>query len=88
MVIVSRKLKPPSIDNPPLYSHPLLFLFLEPTLLAIFFGNIAPMKYRINTKINSSGKDISSSLEDYKTLHNFFICNTFICDTSLRFDPK
>ena len=53
MVIVSRKpLKPPSIDNPPIYSHP-LYLFLEPTLLAIFFGNIAPMKYRINTMAKS-----------------------------------
>ena len=52
MVIVSRKFKPPSIDNPPIYSHP-LDLFLEPTLLAIFFGNIAPMKYRINTMAKS-----------------------------------
>ena len=69
MVIVSRKFKLPSIDNPPSLqpSFP-FYLFLEPTLLAIFFSNIALMKYRINTKINSSGKVISSSLEDYKTM--------------------
>ena len=60
---------------------------LKATLLTIFFGNIARMKYRINTKINS--QVISSCSEDYKTtLHDFFICNTFIRDTSLRFDPK
>ena len=88
MVIVSRMFKPPSIDNPPSICHPFLSL-LESTLLAIFFGKIAPMKYIINTKINSSGKVISSCLEDYKTmLHDFFICNTFIYDTNMRFDPK
>ena len=35
MVIVFRKIKPPSIDNPPLYSHPFLSLYEFHT-----FGNI------------------------------------------------
>ena len=84
MAIVSRKFKPLSIVNSPsIYSFSPLYHFLEPALLTISFGNIGPMKYRINAKINSSGKVISSCSEDYKTtVHNFFICNTFIRDTA------
>ena len=40
--------------------------------MAIFFGKIAPMKYKINTKINPCGKVIFLCLTDYKTtLHGF-----------------
>ena len=84
-----QKVETPFYRQFPLYIAIPFCLFLKSTLLAIFFGKIAPMKYRIYTKINSSGKVISSCLEDYKTmLHDFFICNTFIYDTTLRFDPK
>ena len=42
MVIVFRKFKAPSIDNSPsIYPSSHFYLFLEPTLLAIFFANIA-----------------------------------------------
>ena len=77
MAIVSRKFKPLSIDNSPSIqpSSP-FYHFWEPTLLTIFFANIAPMKYRINTKINSSGKVISSCSEDYKTRLNDFLYAT------------
>ena len=40
--------------------------------MAIVFGKISPIKYRINTKRNSCGKVIFSCLKDYKTnLHDF-----------------
>ena len=40
--------------------------------MVIFFGKIAPMKHRINTKINPCDKVIFSCLKDYKTkLHDF-----------------
>ena len=79
MVVVSRKFKPPSTGNSPSIqpSYP-FYLFLESTLLAIFFGKIAPIKYRINTKINSSGKVISSCLKDYKTTLHDFLCETLL----------
>ena len=38
----------------------------------MFFGKIAPIKYKINRKINPCGKVIFSGLKDYKTnLHDF-----------------
>ena len=45
---------------------PQLFISFFPNPL-LTFDNVAPMKYRINTKINSHGKVISSCLEGYKT---------------------
>ena len=73
---------------------PPLYLFPNPPLLSHFwknlFGNIVPMKYGINTKIDSCGKIVSLCLEEvYKTtLQPLFISNTFISDTRLRFDLK
>ena len=73
---------------------PPLYLFPNPPLLPHFwknlFGNIVPMKYGINTKIDSCGKIVSLCLEEvYKTtLQPLFISNTFISDTRLRFDLK
>ena len=59
---------PPSIGNRlPIWSSP------------FFPGNIARLKYWINTKVNSCSKVFSSFLEEEKTtLHAFFVSNTFI----------
>ena len=43
--------------------HPPIYIFFKANPSA-FFGNIAPLKYRINAKINSRGKVISFCLED------------------------
>ena len=75
-----------SIDNPlSLYPPPpfLYILFERSTLTTI--DNIAPMIYGVNANINACGEVISSCLEDFKTLHCFFISNTFMCHTRLRF---
>ena len=73
MVILSIKFKPLLYAILPLYSHlPFFYLFLGPALLAISFVKIAPIKYRMNTKINPCSKVIFSCLKDYKTkLHDF-----------------
>ena len=62
-------LKPPILKTAaPIWQFPLLYLFSEPPMFCQhFFDNITPMKYEINTKINSLGKVILSCLEHYKT---------------------
>ena len=51
-----------------------------------FFGNIAPVKYHINRKINSCGKVISPFLEDQKiTLHAFFNKQHFYKQHQVKF---
>lgn len=64
--------------NPPIYLNKLLvqtIANLSPTFES-FFDNITLMKYRINAKIHSWRKAISSYLEDYKTtLQALFIRN-------------
>ena len=53
------------------------------------FDNITPMKYGMKTKIKPPEKIFSSCLEDSKTkLLAFFISNTFIWNTRLRFYSK
>ena len=54
-------------------SHPSFFMvfFFELAVLPIFFGKIAPIKYRIKTEINPCGRVIFSCLKDHKTnLHD------------------
>ena len=71
-MIVCRRFQPlPSIDKPPYMAMPIiplpplfLIIFPIPPFLERFFDNIAPMKYRINKKLNSWGKFISLFLED------------------------
>ena len=50
-----------------------LFCFLwvpsSSILLTTFFGDIAPRKCRTNTKISSRRKDITTCLQNYKTIH-------------------
>ena len=83
--------KPSSIDPPIWPSPPLCVLSNPPSHLDnIFFGNIAPIVYRANTKINSWGKVVSSWLEKSTEPRYilFFISNTFIWHTKLRFDSN
>ena len=57
--------------------------FQIPRFLEDFSDNIAPMKSKIKTKINSLGKVVSLCLENYKsTLNAFFIHNTSIIKVS------
>ena len=64
-IIVCRRFEPsPSMDSP-LYGHPPFYIFFQTLhFWQDFYINIAPMKYRINTKRNSFGKIISSFLEN------------------------
>ena len=76
MVIVSSKFKTRLQTIPPIYSQlsfPFyVFLGLSLWSFLCVFGKIAPMKYRINTKINPCNKVIFSFLRDCKTkLHDF-----------------
>ena len=76
MVIVSSKFKTRLETIPPIYSQLSFpfYVFLELSLWSFLcvFGKIAPMKYRINTKINPCNKVIFSFLRDCKTkLHDF-----------------
>ena len=88
--VVCRRFEIPPPPPHSFYRQPSLFApsfyiyFLNPLTL-ITIGNIAPMIYGVNANINPCGKVISSCLEDFKTLHCFFISNTFICHTRLRF---
>ena len=60
-----------SIDTPPfMVILPPFIFFQTPCFWQDFSDNIAPMKYQINTKINSCGKVIFSFLEDLKTTLN------------------
>ena len=69
---------PPFYRKPthPLYGHPPPFyLFfpaplIPPSFWRDIFDNIAPLEYRLNTKINSCGKVISSFLEDTLLMNN------------------
>ena len=80
-----QKVWTPLLWATPLYDHsPFLSFFWTPCFWQQFFDNVTPMKYRINIKINSCGKVISSSVEDKKTaLHDFFISNTVISNIRL-----
>ena len=49
--------------------------------MAIFFGKIAQMKYRINTKVNPCDKAIFSCLKDYKTNLYDFLYATLLYKT-------
>ena len=74
MVMVSRKFKPPFYRRFCLYIAilPFLSLFGDRTFGNIFV-RIAPLKYKISTKINPRSKVIFSCLKDFKTtLHDFF----------------
>ena len=77
---------PPSVSIPPFIYF---FQTSTPTIDKIFFDNIAPSIYGLNTKINSRRKVISSCLEDYKTIiHSFYISDTFIFHNRLRCNFK
>ena len=77
---------PPSIAIPPLIYF---FQTSTPYQWQDFYDNIALLIYGLNTKINSSGKVVSSCLEDYKTMtYSLYISNTFICHTRLRCNFK
>ena len=79
------ELPPPSFYRQPSLFAPSFYIYFLNPLTLITIGNIAPMIYGVNANINPCGKVISSCLEDFKTLHCFFISNTFICHTRLRF---
>ena len=65
-ISVCRRFEPPFYRHP-LYGHPSFLYYLQTSCLwQDFSDNIAPMKYRITTKINSCGKVISLFLEDKK----------------------
>ena len=72
--IVCRRFPSPFYRQPPFMAILLLYIFSKPpTFGNISIDNIVPMIYKINTKINSRGRLISSCFEDYKTtLHPFF----------------
>ena len=59
----------PNNFEPHFYGHPppLIYPLRTPRPWQDASDNIAPLKYQINTKINSCGKVISSFLEDQKT---------------------
>ena len=76
---------PPSFYRQPSLFAPSFYIYFLNPLTLITIGNIAPMIYGVNANINPCGKVISSCLEDFKTLHCFFISNTFMCHTRLRF---
>ena len=82
-----KDLNPHFLDHSPPDGHPSHFISFWNLTLLTFSGKIATMKYQINKKINSWGKVISSSLEDYKItcLTCLFISNTFTSNTRLRF---
>ena len=61
---------PPLYGKAPYMTIPPFYLFSEPRFRQDFFDNITPMKYWINTKINSCGKVNSSFLEDWKRVKN------------------
>ena len=54
----AESLNPPPIDiPPPIWSSPHFYLFFQtPRFWQDFFNNIIPMKYWIDTEINSRGK--------------------------------
>ena len=85
-----KRFKPPLLDTTPfIWPYPPHVFFPYTPLWQYSFVNIAPMKYGVNTKINSCGKIISWCLEDYKmTVHPVFISSIFICNARLRFDLK
>ena len=58
----------PSMDNPPSVVIPPFYLFSKPTA---FDNTFLKIKYRINTKVNSCGKVISSFRRLKTTLHCF-----------------
>ena len=55
---MSRRFEPPFYKLPPNMAIPQFIFFPEIPAFALadFFDNIAPIKYRINTKINSLAK--------------------------------
>ena len=59
----------------PLYGHPSQI----PHFWQAFCDNVAPMKFRTNTKINSCGKLIYSFLEGKKTLGSHYANSFFVC---------
>ena len=59
-LIVCRKFKLPFYGQAPsLYGQTLIFFPNPPPLLTIIFDDIPPIKYRLNTYVNSRGKVIS-----------------------------
>ena len=70
-VVVCRRSEPLFYRKPPLYGYPpFLYFFQTHCFWQDFSGYIAPMKYQINTKINSCGKVIFSFSEDFKATFN------------------
>ena len=94
MVIVSRKFKPPSIDNSPLYSHPFLSLFGIHTFGNIFrqdSPNEIQNKHKNKLKWQSHFfmfRKLQNNVTCFFYMQHFYMQHFFICDTSLRFDPK
>ena len=95
--IVCRRVQPRSIGNP-LYDHlppplpPLYRFFLPPTsFLTIFFlsnfPNTGPMKYRINTKINSWRKIIALCLENLELKSLIATVSHFTDEKQCLFPP-
>ena len=69
--VVCRRSEPLFYRKPPLYGYPpFLYFFQTHCFWQDFSGYIAPMKYQINTKINSCGKVIFSFSEDFKATFN------------------
>ena len=65
------------MGSPP-NDHPPIYLFSEPSAFGnTFFDYITPVKFEINTKIDSCDKVFSLSLEDYKAM----LCASFISTT-------
>ena len=83
-------LNPFSRDTLSLIGHPhILYFFQTSRFWQDSSDKIVPIKYQINTKINSRSKAIFSFLEDLKNnIKCSFINSTFISNTRLRFNVK
>ena len=74
-IILCRRFEPPFHSHPhPIWSSPLLHFFRTSHFWEDSSENIAPLKYQVNTNINSFGKVISSFFRTKKIMLHAFFC--------------